>query len=92
MKIILPEKTLMAAWKYDRPPYYSMGEVIGMYEDGRVTIRDYTGYAFHPVKIMPYDEDKIQALKEIEIEYHNENRNLLDTTKDKAQKLLGLKQ
>ena len=70
MKTIMQEKTLMAAWKYDRPPYYLIGEVTGMYEDGRVTIKDYKGYAFTPVKIMPYNEEKMKALKDVEIKYH----------------------
>lgn len=60
------EQKLIAFWKYDREPFVLSGEVESFTSDGYVMVKGY-GYAFNPIKILPYDEgikvkDKIEEL------------------------------
>lgn len=59
---------LMAVWKYDMPPYYLAAEVIEVLPTGSVRVEGYD-CCFEPVKILPYDEEKISRLKLLEAEY-----------------------
>ena len=46
---------LYAFWKNDTPPYLIGGEVDRILEDGYVVAKNFGGYKFNPVKIVPLD-------------------------------------
>ena len=86
--MIIEEKTLMAVWKYDLPPFYLAGEVTKMYKDGMVAIKGYNGMVFNPVKVLPYDQEKIKCIKDLQLEYALESKKLQQNIKTKAEDVL----
>lgn len=80
-------KDLFGFWKYDGFPYILGGTIIEMNSSGYIQTKEYgPGHWFNPIKILPLKEGKelLNKLEELEYEYRNKNKELLETYKEKA--------
>jgi len=64
------EQRLMAVWRYDAPPYFCAAEIEEIRNDGSCLVKGYHSY-YSPVKILPYDQDRINELNQL-AEKHRE--------------------
>lgn len=84
-----PEQPLMAIWRYDTPPYYLAGKIKNWYNDGTVTIEGYDRLGrVTPAKVLPYDPDRINDLRQIGETHRAAVKELCSETKLSAEKLL----
>lgn len=85
------DQKLMAVWEYDQPPFYLAGEIGLINKEGKCQIVGHDLVYYMPVKILPYDEEKIAALKEIERGYHDARRSLVNECKHDVEALFCIK-
>lgn len=86
------EQPLMAIWHYDNPPYYLAGKIKNWYNDGTVTIEGYEILGrVTPIKVLPYDLDRINGLRQLGETYRAAEKELCSETKLSAEKLLFIK-
>lgn len=87
-----PEQPLMAIWHYDSPPYYLAGKIKIWYNDGTVAIEGYELLGkVTPKKVLPYDPDRINDLRQLGETHRAAEKELCSETKLSAEKLLFIK-
>lgn len=70
------KQELYAFWRYDQFPYVLGGTVTKIHDNGTVEIKEWQGFCFTPIKIVPLkagmiikqDLDKKQELRRISLE------------------------
>lgn len=83
------EKGFIAIWLYDLFPYLLGGHFKNFEEDGRVKPEEYGGYGFHPIAILTQTQgdEFLKSLKELEREQKEQQKKILERSKQKLQKL-----
>lgn len=81
------DQKLMAVWRYDAPPYFCAAEIEDMRNDGWCLVKGYHSW-YRPVKILPYDQDRILELDEVARSYTEGVKALRERCMEDAKRLL----
>lgn len=81
---------LMAVWAYDLPPYYLAAEIEEIKPDGIVKVKGFDIWV-RPVKILPFDQGRIDSLKSLGVKYTDRLHALRKEIRHNAEKLMFLR-
>jgi len=83
------DQRLIAFWKYDDDIGYLCGEIERFTDKGYVVIKGYNGYAFEPLKILPYDEKYKEKLEILRSELRSKKLDLVTFYKKQFEDFVG---